>query len=91
MECFYNQTCLNQIKQLLDLQNISINSLGPFASSQYHWLFLQVFLVYVSRLGFKKKLYFLFICRWWFSCVIQMSRYIYKLYKSYRQIVPETF
>jgi len=36
LECFYNQTCLNGIQQILDLQNISIiNSLDPFASSQY--------------------------------------------------------
>ena len=36
LECFYNQTCLNGIQQILDSQNISIiNSLDRFASSQY--------------------------------------------------------
>ena len=35
LECFYNQTCLNEIKETLNLQNMSLHSLDPFASSQY--------------------------------------------------------
>ena len=35
LECFYNETCLAQIQQAFNLQNMSINSLNPLQSSQY--------------------------------------------------------
>lgn len=35
LECFYNQSCLTEIKQGFNLQNMSIHSLDPLQSSQY--------------------------------------------------------
>ena len=35
LECFYNQTCLDKIKQALNIQNFSIDPLNSLESSQY--------------------------------------------------------
>ena len=35
LECFYNETCLNQIQQVLSLESLSMNVLDSFQSSRY--------------------------------------------------------
>ena len=35
LECFYNETCLNQIQQALSLQTLSVNVLDSLQSSHY--------------------------------------------------------
>lgn len=35
LECFYNQTCFNEVKQTTNSQNLSVNCLNPLESSRY--------------------------------------------------------
>lgn len=35
LECFYNQTCLNQMKTILNIENITISALDSTQTSQF--------------------------------------------------------